>query len=457
MSNPNRPEQERADKPRMHLGMFFNHTGHHIASWRHPNADADAAIIIEPYVRLAQTAERAGLDFIFFADSAAVAERKPRSLARSAQYTAYFEPLTLLSALAMMTKHIGLVSTATTSYNEPYHVARKFASLDHISHGRAGWNVVTSGNAAEAMNFGRDEHYEHEARYDRAHEFVGIVKGLWDSWDDDAFIRDKATGVFLDPAKMHVLNHQGQHFKVRGPLNVPRPPQGYPVIVQAGTSPAGRELAAETAEAVFTSELNLEGQLGYYQDVKSRMARFGRTPDAMKILPGLTAVVAPTEAQAQEKWAYLQSLIHPKVGLDYLTMLIGMDMSSYDPDQAFPELEMGPTVTSHGMFKSITSTAKRDKLTVRQVWERLAGSRGKATMVGSVSGVADEMQRWFMAGACDGFILQPSYLPGELDDICAMLVPELQSRGLIRVGYDGCTTLRDNLELERPPSRWQRG
>ena len=441
-------------RPRMHLGMFFNHTGHHIASWRHPNAQADAGINIDHYVRLAQTAEAAGLDFIFFADSVAVAERKPRSLARSAQYTAYFEPLTLLSALAMVTKHIGLVSTATTSYNEPYHVARKFASLDHISHGRAGWNVVTSGNAAEAWNFGRDEHYEHEARYVRAREFVQVVHGLWDSWDDDAFIRDKATGVFLDPAKMHVLDHNGPHFKVRGPLNVPRPPQGHPVIVQAGTSPSGRELAAETAEAVFTSELNIEGQGSYYKDVKARMARFGRKPEDMKILPGLTAVVAPTEKEAREKWAYLQSLIHPDVGLDYLTMLIGMDLTNVDPDAPFPELEMGPTVTSHGMFKSIIGIARKDKLTTRQLWERLAGSRGKATMIGSVAQVADEMQRWFTAGACDGFILQPSYLPGELDDICTLLIPELRTRGLIRVGYDGCTTLRDNLELVRPKSRY---
>jgi alkanesulfonate monooxygenase len=433
--------------------MFFNHTGHHIASWRHPKADADAGINIDHYVRLTQTAERAGFDFIFFADSAATAERRPRSLARSAQYTAYFEPLTLLSALAMMTKHIGLVSTATTSYNEPYHVARKFASLDHISHGRAGWNVVTSGNASEAMNFGRDEHYEHEARYLRAREFVEVVQGLWDSWDEDAFPRDKESGIFLVPEKMHHLDHAGQHFKVRGPLNVPRPPQGYPVIFQAGTSQAGRELAAETAEAVFTSELTLGAQQDHYDDVKKRMARFGRRPDQMKILPGLTAVVASTEKQAKEKWDYLQSLIHPVVGLDYLSMLLGTDLSGVDPDAPFPDIKMGKTVQSQGMFDSVVGTARREKLTTRQLWERLAGSRGKATMIGSTIEVADEMQRWFEAGACDGFIMQPSYLPGELDEICELLVPELQSRGLIRVGYDG-GTLRDNLELDRPASRY---
>jgi N-acetyl-S-(2-succino)cysteine monooxygenase len=438
---------------RMHLGVFFNHTGHHIASWRHPKADADAHINVDHYARLAQTAEAAGLDFLFFADSAATAERRRESLRRSAQYTAYFEPTTLLGALAMVTKRIGLVATATTSYNEPYNVARRFASLDHISKGRAGWNVVTSGNAAEAWNFGREEHFEHDSRYDRAHEFVRVVHGLWDSWDDDAFVRDKASGVFLEPDRMHLLNHKGEHFKVRGPLNVPRPPQGYPVIFQAGTSEAGRELAAETAEGVFTSQLTAEAQKEHYNDVKKRMAKYGRTPDQMNILPGLTAVVAPTAAEAKDKWDYLQSLIHPQVGLDYLSMLLATDLSGYSPDEAFPALQMHDKVQSRGMFQSVVGTALREKLTVRQVWERLAGSRGKATMIGSTVEVADQMQRWFEMDACDGFILQPSYLPGELDDVCKLLVPELQNRGLIRVGYEGAT-LREHMGLARPASRY---
>lgn len=442
---------------RMQLGVFFNHTGHHIASWRHPKADADAGINIDHYVRLAQTAEAAGLDFLFFADSAATAERRRESLRRSAQYTAYFEPTTLLGALAMVTKRIGLVATATTSYNEPYNVARRFASLDHISKGRAGWNVVTSGNESEAPNFGRDEHYDHESRYDRAHEFVRVVHGLWDSWDDDAFPRDKASGVFLEPDRMHHLNHEGPHFKVRGPLNIPRPIQGYPVIFQAGTSEAGRELAAETAEGVFTSNLTAETQKEHYDDVKRRMSKYGRTPDQMKILPGLTAVVAPTREEAHAKWDHLQSLIHPQVGMDYLTMLLSTDLTALGlkPDDPFPVLEMHSKVQSQGMFRNIMATAARDKLTVRQMWERLAGSRGKATMIGSVKDVADEMEHWFRLGACDGFILQPSYLPGELDDVCQQLVPELQRRGLTRTGYDG-PTLRDHLGLARPKSRYAR-
>ncbi len=443
---------------RMHLGVFFNHTGHHIASWRHPKADADAGINIDHYVRLAQTAEAAGLDFLFFADSAATAERTRESLKRSAQYTAYFEPTTLLGALAMVTKRIGLVATATTSYNEPYNVARRFASLDHISKGRAAWNVVTSGNASEAPNFGRDEHYEHEDRYQRAHEFVKVVHGLWDSWDDDAFPRDKASGVFLDPDKMHHLNHQGEHFKVRGPLNVPRPIQGYPVIFQAGTSDAGRELAAETAEGVFTSNLTAETQKEHYDDVKGRMAKFGRTPDQMVILPGLTAVVAATRDEARAKWDHLQSLIHPQVGMDYLSMLLATDLAAMGlkPDDPFPQMEMHAKVASQGMFRNIMTTAARENLTVRQMWERLAGSRGKATMIGSIKDVADEMEHWFGLGACDGFILQPSYLPGELDDVCQTLVPELQRRGLLRVGYEG-TTLREHMRLRRPRSRYDRG
>ena len=253
-----------------------------------------------------------------------------------------------------------------------------------------------------------------------------------------------------------MLNHHGDYYDVRGPLNVPRCPQGYPVIFQAGTSEAGRELSAETAEGVFTSQLTAEAQKEHYDDVKARMAKFGRLPDQMKILPGLTAVVAATGKEAREKWDYLQSLIHTQVGLDYLSMLLATDMSGHKPDDPFPALEMHSRVQSQGMFKNVVGTALREKMTVRQVWERLAGSRGKATMIGSAVEVADEMQRWFEMDACDGFILQPSYLPGELDEVCQMLVPELQGRGLIRVGYDG-VTLRDHMGLARPGSRYVRG
>jgi alkanesulfonate monooxygenase len=443
----------RSRQEKMHVGVFFKNTGHHIAAWRHPGAQPDAGINIEHYAHCAQAAERAGFDFLFFADSAAVREAPLEPLSRSSQYTAYFEPTTLLSALAMVTKHIGLVATATTSYNEPYHVARKFASLDHISHGRAGWNVVTSGNSAEAYNFGRDDHYEHDERYRRAKEFVEVVQGLWDSWDDDAFLYDREGGRFFDPEKLHKLDHQGDYFRVRGPLNVPRPPQGQPVIFQAGTSEAGRELAAATGEGIFTSELSIPRSQAYYADVKGRMARYGRRPDEMRILPGCTVVCALTEAEAKEKEDYLGSLIHPIVGRGYLENILGMDLTDCPLDGPLPDRPSDKSMG--GTFKNIVHMAKEEGLTIRQLYERLAGAHGKLTLRGSVMQVADTMQEWFDNHACDGFIIQPSYMPGELDEIADLLVPELQNRGLIRVGYDGAT-LRDNLGLARPQSRYAR-
>jgi len=442
----------RTDREHMNLGVFFKNTGHHIAAWRHPDAQADAGINIKHYADCAIASEQAGFDFLFFADSAAVRDKVNYDvLSRSSQYTAYFEPTTLLSALAMVTKHIGLVATATTSYNEPYHVARKYASLDHISGGRAGWNVVTSGNASEALNFGRDEHYGHGERYHRAKEFVEVVRGLWDSWDDDAFVYDKASGAFFDPSKLHDLNHAGEHFKVRGPLNIARPPQGHPVIFQAGTSEDGRELAAATAEGVFTSELTIEESRAYYQDVKGRMKRYQRSPDQMRIMPGCTVFCGETEAEANDRYDYLQSLIDPVVGREYIGGLLGMDLSdcSIDgpiPDRPSPRSEMGT-------FKNIVNMAKRENLSIRQVYSRLAGSHGKLCLTGSAVQIADTMQDWFENNACDGFILQPSYMPGDLDHIARVLIPELQNRKLCREAYDG-TTLRDNLGLDRPRSRY---
>ncbi|MDB5572692.1 MAG: xenobiotic compound monooxygenase, DszA family, subunit [Hyphomicrobiales bacterium] len=437
----------------MNLGVFFKNTGHHIAAWRHPDAQPDAGVNARHYVQCAITSERACFDFLFFADSAAVRDTKSyETLSRTAQYTAYFEPTTLLGALAMVTERIGLVSTATTSYNEPYHVARRFASLDWLSAGRAGWNVVTSGNAAEALNFGRDEHYGHAARYHRAREFVDVVRGLWDSWDDDAFLYDRESGRFFDPARLHVLDHQGEHFKVRGPLNVPRPPQGHPVIFQAGTSEDGRELAAATADAVFTSELTREDSRAYYKDVKSRMARHGRTPDQMRIMPGCTVFCAPTEAEARERYEHMQSLIDPVVGRAYIADLLSLDLSDCDIDGPLPDR---PSPRSEqGTFRNVMNLSRRDGLSIRQIYQRLAGSHGKLCLVGSTTQVADVMQDWFESEACDGFILQPSTMPGDLDHLAATLVPELQGRGLHRTAYEG-TTLRSHLGLARPASRYK--
>ena len=295
----------------MKLGAFFHPTGHHIASWMHPDAQIDAGTNFRHYVELAQMSERAKFDFIFLADALAVRDGNLEALSRWPQYMAYFEPITLLAGIAGQTERIGLVATATTSYNEPYNVARKFASLDHISAGRAGWNVVTSANLSEAFNFGREAHYEHGERYNRALEFTEVVCGLWDSWDDDAFLRDRATGRYFDPAKLHTLNHKGEHFSVRGPLNVARPPQGHPVIFQAGSSEVGRELAARTAEAVFTPQHSLDGAQAFYRDLKGRMAKYGRSAEHLKVMPGLNPIVGRTEQEAKDKQRYLESLIHP--------------------------------------------------------------------------------------------------------------------------------------------------
>jgi alkanesulfonate monooxygenase len=402
---------------------------------------------------MARDAENAKLDFIFFADQLAVRSAELEALSCFAQYTAHFEPLTLLSALAVVTERIGLIATATTSYNEPYHVARKFASLDHISNGRAGWNVVTSSEAAEALNFGRDTHYGHAERYQIASEFVEVVRGLWDSWDDDAFVRDKKSGRYFDPSRLHVLDHDGKNFKVRGPLNVPRPPQGYPVIVQAGSSEEGRELAAETAEIAFTGALNMKAAQEYYRDVKNRMNKYGRVPQSLKILPGLNAIVAATESEAREKYDYLQSMIHPLVGKSILsTILGGIDLSGCNEDGPLPK-DAGANLPSGSVGSNAVALAEREKLTIKQLYLRLAGARGKLTVVGSVKQIADQLEEWFLNDAADGFILQPAYLPGALTEFTRSVVPELQKRGLFRSKYE-FQTLREHLGLTRPTGRY---
>lgn len=437
----------------MILGVFFNYTGHHVASWLHPDACADAGVNFQHFKEIAQAAERGKFHFLFFADWLAVRQATPEALSRSAQYTAHFEPLTLLGGLAAVTEKIGLVCTATTTYNEPYHVARKFASLDFMSGGRAAWNVVTSSNTAEAWNFGREKHLPREERYDRAREFVDVVKALWDSWDDDAFTRDRASGLYYDPAKVHVLNHEGKHFSVRGPLNAPRPPQGHPVIVQAGASDHGRDFAASCAEVVFVAPPDLEAAKGFYKDLKGRMAAFGRSPDEMKIMPGLNVIVGETDAEADAKFKALQAMIHPQVGKEILsTILGGVDLSKCDVDDKLPPLP-DDDESQGGTRKFVLAMAERENLTIRDLYLRLAGARGKRTIKGSVKRVADEMEQWFVEGGCDGFITQPAFLPGSMYDFIDLVTPELQRRGLFQTEYRG-TTLRDHLGLARPASRY---
>jgi FMN-dependent oxidoreductase (nitrilotriacetate monooxygenase family) len=438
----------------MVLGVFFNPTGHHSASWRHPDAEADAGINFSHYAEIARTAERAKFHLLFLADNIGVRDAKMEALSRSAQYIANFEPMTLLSALSAVTEKIGLVATASTSYNEPFHVARKFASIDHLSGGRAGWNIVTSTLKSEANNFGREEHLDHKERYERAREFTEVVMGLWDSWDDDAFPRDKLSGLFFEPDKLHTLNHKGRFFNVRGPLNVPRSPQGCPVLVQAGASDDGREFASEFAEIIFTNHLTKESGKAYYADLKARAAKYGRSGDQIKVLPGLSPVVGRTSAEAEERFEYLQSLIDPIVAREMLsTVLGGADLSGYQLDGPLPDLPITNT-TIQSALENWTKLARSENLTIRQLALRAAGARGKSVVRGSPTDIADIMEDLFKSEAADGFNIMPPYLPGSLNDFVDLVVPELQRRGIFRTEYSGAT-LRENLGLQKPSSRYQ--
>ncbi len=439
-------------KGQFKLGAFLMNTGHHVAAWRHPDSDADGGLDFTHYKRLAQTAEKAKFDMAFLADGVAVRrDHNLESLSRSGQLV-HFEPLTLLSALSAVTDHIGLVATASTTYNEPYHIARKFASLDYLSNGRAGWNVVTSASEAEAQNFNRDKHMEHALRYERAREFLQVVTGLWDSWDDDAFIRDKKTGLYFEPEKLHVLNHKGKHFSVQGPLNVARPPQGYPVIVQAGASEDGQDFAAQTAEVIFTAQQTLEEAQTFYAGIKGRLAQYGRSPDHLKIMPGVFPVIGRTEKEAKAKYDQLQNLIHPSVGLALLSGNIGgFDLSSYPLDGPLPDLP--ETNLNKSRQKLVTDLARRENLTIRQLYQAIAGARGHWTIWGTPEQIADRLEEWFVNDAADGFNLMPPYLPGGLDEFVDLVLPILRQRGLFRTEYEG-RTLRENLGLLRPVNQF---
>lgn len=433
----------------MKLGTLLSPMGFHVASWRHPGAQLHAATDIQHYARIANTAERGRFDLLFLADSAAHSVSHPAARQRMGLIHT-LEPLTLLSALSVLTKNVGLVASVSTTYNEPFHVARKFASLDHISGGRAGWNVVTSANPQEAFNFGREAHVEHAERYARATEFTQVVRGLWDSWDDDAFAHsDKETGIYFDPAKVHVLNHRGAHFKVRGPLNVPRSPQGQPVLAQAGSSGPGRDLGAGIADVVFTAQLVFEEARAFHDDLKLRAQQLGRQPDDVKIMPGIVPVIGRTAQEAEEKYEELQSLIHPDVGLMLLSELLGgVDLSGYPLDGPLPTFSQSNA--SKSRLKLMSDLAERENLTIRQLYLRAAGARGHLYVKGTATQIADEMEHWFRGGAADGFNIIPPYLPGALDDFVDLVVPELQRRGLARTEYTG-RTLRENLGLARPP------
>ncbi|SFN21386.1 LLM class flavin-dependent oxidoreductase [Variovorax sp. OV329] len=429
------------------LGAFLMQTGHHIAGWRHPDAQADAGSNFRHYVELARKAEAAKFDAIFLADSVGVRSTHLPSLARTARAD-HFEPLTLLAALAAVTERIGLIATVSTSFNEPFNVARKFASLDQISGGRAGWNLVTSSGGAEARNFNREAHFEHALRYERASEFHDVVTGLWDSWQEDSFVRDKAGGIYVDTGKLHVLGHKGTHFQVQGPLNVNRSPQGRPVVVQAGASEAGKELAARTAEVIFVAHQTFEEAQAFYADIKGRLARHGRGRDEVKIMPGIFPVVGRTEAEAQEKFEQLQSLVDPVVGLQLLSTVIGdIDLSAHPIDGPLPALP--ETNGPKSRQQLLVDLARREGLSIRQLYLRIAGARGHQQVVGTPVQIADQLQQWFEEGAADGFNIMAPWFPGGLDDFIELVLPELRRRGLFRSDYQG-RTLREHLGLRKP-------
>ncbi|HWL26826.1 MAG TPA: LLM class flavin-dependent oxidoreductase [Ureibacillus sp.] len=432
----------------MKLGAFFMIPGHHVAAWRHPKAEAHNVMSFDFIKRLAQTAERGKFDMVFLADGYAVRAKNQAVLGQTVN--TLFEPFTLLSALSSVTKNVGLVGTVSTTFNEPFNVARKFASLDHLSGGRAGWNVVTSNTEEEARNFNLDQHLLHSKRYERAEEFVDVVTQLWDSWEDDALVIEKESANFADASKIHAINHKGEWFAVEGPLNISRPIQGHPVVVQAGSSETGKELAARTAEVIFTAWQTLEEAQAFYADVKGRMAKYGRSPEELKIMPGVFPVIGGTEEEAEQNKRLLEEIIPEEAGVSLLSGMISVDLSGYPVDGPLPDLPDPEQVNGgKSRFKLLKDLAERENLTIRQLYQRIAGARGHREIKGTPEQIADQMQEWFENGAADGFNIMPPYLPGGLDDFVDQVIPVLQKRGLFRTEYIG-STLRENLGLKRP-------
>ena len=436
----------------MKLGFNIVANGAHVAGWRMPGANPNAAMDIRLWKDLARACERARIHFMFWADGIAV-----RHSARNDTELSYnpridvFEPLTVIGALAAVTERLGFVASASTTYNEPYHVARKFASLDYVTEGRVGWNVVTSWSEQEAFNFGLDAHVEHGLRYRRAEEFVDVVFGLWDSWEDDAFIRDQASGHYFDPAKLHTLNHRGEQLKVKGPLNVARPVQGYPVIAQAGSSGPGQNLGARIADLIYTQQKTLADAARFYRSVKEHGAAAGRDPASMLVMPGILPVLGRTQAEAEDRFAQMQAMVHPAVGLPMLREVFG-DLSGLPLDGPLPP----PAPQSNSLksaYDKLAALARQPGMTVRKLFETQAGASGHFVFVGTPAGAADVMADWFENGGCDGWNLIPPFMPGPATECLEWLVPELQHRGLAQTEYAGDGTLRGSLGLERAAFR----
>jgi len=440
----------------MNIGLFLYVPGNHHGGWRHPAAEPEGDSDFAHYLRQVQTAERGKFDTVFFQDTSAVIGSE--AIARGDKgwdhhgRAVHLDPVSLLPALAVLTRNIGLISTATTTYNEPFHIARRFATIDHISKGRAGWNLVTSQVEDEARNFGASEHMRHGDRYARASEFYDVVAGLWDSWEEDAFLHDKANGRYYDPDKLHFLEHKGEHFWVRGPLNVARTPQGRPVVAQAGSSEAGREMAARSADLVFTAQPTPEEARAFREDLRARLPKYGRRPGDLKVLPGLMPIVGRTDAEAEEKMEALRSLLPDNVVVSALGRHTGgVDLTQYPLDGPLPPLK--PSNSAKARQELLVDLAARNNFTIRQLAHYVAFAGGHLVVHGSAERVADLMQHWFEAGACDGFNLMFPFFPAPLDDFVDLVVPELQRRGLFRTEYEG-TTLRQNLGLPVPDNRY---
>ncbi|MCL8000313.1 LLM class flavin-dependent oxidoreductase [Brucella sp. 21LCYQ03] len=426
-------------KKQMHLGLFLQGAGHHVSGWRHPDAEAGSENF-DLLRRVTKEAEDAKFDMVFLADGlTSGVDAHPSMVAR-------FEPLTLLSALAMVTTKIGLAATASTTYGEPYHTARAFASIDHLSHGRAAWNIVTTSYARTANNFSKS-HPEHDERYAVAEEFVDVVRGLWDSWDDDAFPKDKQNGVYADPNKVHVLNHAGKYYSVQGPLNIPRSPQGHPVLIQAGSSGPGQDLAARIADIVFTAQQSLPEAQAFYAGLKARVVKAGRDADSVAVMPGFMPIIGDSFEDAAEKLKELNRWTDIKSAMPLLEERIGHSLADYDLDGPLPDLPISDQLRSRAEL--LRDLARRENLTIRDLALRVAAGRGHHIVLGTAEQIADRMQEWFESKAADGFNVMPSYFPGGLGEFNRKVVPILQKRGLFRTEYTG-STLRDHLNIARP-------